>query len=111
MEILGTCGLICSQCPAYIAHNTNDDVLRGETAIEWSRLYGADIPASAIDCTGCRETGVKITHCEDCPVRLCAIVQQVATCAECDLYSCATLDKFVEFIPQAREKLEALRKK
>jgi hypothetical protein len=110
MEIIGSCGLVCSQCPAYIAYQTDDDALRKETAAEWSKMYGADIPAEAINCTGCRAEGVKIGHCAECAVRLCAIKKDVVNCAECAEYSCATLDKFIEPIPQASEKLEEMRR-
>jgi len=110
MEIIGSCGLVCSQCPAYIAYQTDDDALRKKTAAEWSKMYGADILAEAINCTGCREEGIKVSHCAECPVRLCAIAKNAANCAVCAEYSCATLDKFVEHIPQAREKLEDVRR-
>ncbi len=107
--IIGSCGLVCSECSAYLAYINDDDDLRQKTSAEWSKMYGAEIPPEAINCTGCRLEGVKISHCAECPVRLCAIEKEVDTCADCELYSCSTLDKFVEYIPQARQKLEELR--
>lgn len=110
MEIIGTCGLICSECPAYLATINDDDDLRAKTAEHWSKIYNADIKAKDINCSGCRAEGVKFNHCNSCPVRLCAIDKGVDNCAFCEDYSCETLDKFVEYIPQARKKLEELRK-
>lgn len=110
MEIIGTCGLVCSECPAYLATKNNDNELRIKTAEHWSKIYNADIKPDDINCEGCREVGLKFNHCMECPVRLCGIKKKADTCAECSEYSCETLDKFLEYIPQARIKLEELRK-
>jgi hypothetical protein len=107
--IHGSCGLICSECPAYLSNLNNDEELREKTAVEWSAMYGAEIPAAAIDCTGCREVGAKIGHCSECDVRLCAIQKDVATCADCADYACETLNKFFEFVPEVKENLDTLR--
>jgi len=40
---LGHCGIDCASCPAFIAHRDNNDSLREETAIQWSKQYQADI--------------------------------------------------------------------
>lgn len=109
MEIIGSCGLVCSECPAYIAHYSGDDTLRAKTAKEWSKMYGAEIKAGDIDCTGCRLEGVKISHCSECAVRLCAIDKNVKNCAECNEYICSTLEEFLGFAPEAKKKLTELR--
>jgi len=36
-EMLAYCGLVCTDCNAYIAKQNDDDELRRKTAEEWSR--------------------------------------------------------------------------
>jgi hypothetical protein len=108
-EVLGPCGLICSECPAYIAYLNDDDDLRKKTAVEWSRLYSSDILPEDINCTGCLQEGIKNKHCDECNIRLCSLRKKVATCADCILYSCEVLDEFLKYVPQARQKLETLK--
>lgn len=110
MDIIGTCGLICSECPAFIATKNNDNDLRVKTAKQWSKIYNAEIKPEDIICDGCREQGLKFNHCKECPIRICGIKKETPNCAQCAEYSCEVLDKFVEYIPQARAKLEELRK-
>lgn len=107
-KIYGSCGLICSECPAYIACITNDQKLRENTAKEWSEIYQAEIPADSINCTGCRQQGVKIGHCSECKIRLCAINRKIETCCECSDYPCAILQEFFEHVPEAKQNLERM---
>ncbi|MFC2078329.1 DUF3795 domain-containing protein [Candidatus Bipolaricaulota bacterium] len=89
--LMGCCGLVCSDCPAYIAKTTDDDALRAKTASEWS---GPDGPASIeeINCDGCTTPGgVRYKHCEVCKTRLCATSRGFAMCAECQEYACDEL--------------------
>jgi hypothetical protein len=109
MKMIACCGLDCADCNARTAFITNDDSLREKTAAEWSALYGADIKSEHINCTGCREPGVKVPHCENgCFMRKCAIGKGVATCAQCTDYPCAELSSFFAYVPEARANLEAL---
>lgn len=104
----GSCGLICSECPANIAYITNDQKLREKTAKEWSEIYQAEIPANAINCTGCRQQGVKIGHCSECKIRLCAIQREIETCRECSEYPCEILQEFFVHVPEAKQNLDRM---
>ena len=42
-KIIGICGLICSECPAYIATKKNDDGERKKVAEIWSKEFSSDI--------------------------------------------------------------------
>ncbi|MCF7912902.1 MAG: DUF3795 domain-containing protein [Candidatus Cloacimonetes bacterium] len=107
-KIIAPCGLICSECPAYLAQLNDDDVLRKKTAVEWSEMYGGEIPPEAINCTGCLEDGIKISHCEECHVRACVMMKRVSHCTECVLYPCNKIEEFHGKVPEAKRSLEEL---
>ena len=110
-KMIAKCGLVCSECPAYIVTQNNDDALRAETAKKWSEMFKADIKASDINCDGCQSESARLfSYCQTCEIRKCARKKQVATCADCPAYSCAKLDKFLADVPEARKVLEDLRK-
>jgi len=107
-RIIAVCGLICSECPAYLAHINDDDQLRLKTSREWSEMYGAEIPPEAINCSGCMEEGVKITHCDECNIRNCALLKHINNCSECVLYPCEMIEKFHQNVPDAKKTLADL---
>lgn len=107
MKMLGYCGIDCGGCPARKAYLEDDDDLRRETAAMWSRMYGAEISAESINCTGCRGEGIKFAHCESgCEIRKCAMPRSIANCGECTEYPCERITGFFEFVPEARANLE-----
>jgi hypothetical protein len=109
-KIIAKCGIVCSECPAYIATQKSDDVLRAETAKKWSAMFKSDIKPSDINCDGCQsETPRLFSYCSTCEIRKCARAKKVETCAACPDYSCAKLDAFLAQVPEARKVLEELR--
>jgi hypothetical protein len=110
-KIVAKCGLACSECPAYIATQKNDDALRAETARKWSEMFKADIKPGDINCDGCQSESPRLfNYCSTCEIRKCARARQVATCAACPEYSCKKLDDFLAQVPEARAALEEIRK-
>jgi len=111
-EMIAYCGLDCGTCNALIATQRNDNELRKKVAEEWSKAFGHPMKPEDINCTGCTTPqGVHIGYCESmCEVRKCAKPRQVATCADCSDYACAKLEGFFKMAPQAKTKLEGLRK-
>jgi hypothetical protein len=109
-KLIAVCGLDCATCDARIATIANDDALRTKTAEAWKVQFNApDISIEMINCTGCREPGVKLAHCEQCEVRNCAISKNYQTCAECDeLENCPTVNKIHQFAPEALKNLKSL---
>ncbi len=104
------CGLECSQCPAYVAAQTDDNRLRAETAQLWSKEYNIEVNPEGINCDGCKsDSGRLINHCSVCKIRKCGIEKQVSTCAHCDDFACDTLNKFFAVVPQAEENLIVIR--
>lgn len=110
-RIVGACGIVCSECPAYIATQTSDDALRAKTAREWSAMYHADIQPKNIHCDGCPGDGPRLfAHCLECGIRACARGRKLVTCASCPEYACQKLQDFFAMVPQARKTLDGLRK-
>ncbi|MCK5115353.1 MAG: DUF3795 domain-containing protein [Candidatus Aegiribacteria sp.] len=109
-RIVGSCGIICNECPAFIAYRTDDQELREKTAKDWSKMYGAQIGASDINCVGCQATeGVQITHCAECDIRSCSQqTHHIANCGLCSEYPCERIEKFFEFVPSCREVLDEI---
>jgi hypothetical protein len=109
-KLIACCGLNCAACDARIATIANDNELRSRTAEKWKTQYGAsEITPEMINCTGCREEGVKIGHCAECEIRNCAISKDFGTCADCDkMESCALLVNLHQFVPEALENLKSL---
>jgi hypothetical protein len=110
LEMISHCGLVCSDCPAWIAGRTGDDELRRKTAAEWSQMYGAAIEAADIDCAGCLPAGGRhFHHCGECAIRACGIARGTDNCGLCGEYpSCATISGFLEMVPSAKAVLDAL---
>ncbi len=111
-EMISYCGLVCTGCPAFIATQANSDEERQRVVEKWS---SEQFPLSAedINCDGCLSTDKRLfKFCNDCEVRVCAVDKGVANCAHCADFACAKLDKLWEMInnPEARERLEAMRK-
>jgi len=111
-KIIAYCGITCSDCPAYIATQKNDDALRAETAKKWSEMFKADIKPADINCDGCPSDSSRVfNYCAICEIRKCAREKKVSTCAACPEYACEKLEKFLAQAPEARKTLEELRKK
>jgi Protein of unknown function (DUF3795) len=110
MNIISNCGLICTECPAYIALKTDDEDLRIKTSVQWSKMYGADIKPEAINCSGClADSGTLFHHCNVCKIRACCREKAVANCALCADYDCELISEFFGFAPEAKNILEEIR--
>ena len=110
-ELLAACGLDCTVCPAHQAYVHDDPELRRRTAEEWSRAFNAAIRPEDIFCSGCRaEEGPKIGHCNECPVRRCAIDRDLPNCGECGDYPiCETIAGYLKMMPpDSRARLDAV---
>jgi hypothetical protein len=110
MEMISYCGLLCNECPAFLATQDNDDSLREKVAKKWSKMFGFDLKAEDVNCDGCQSGSERlIGHCQTCAIRKCGMEKQMKNCAHCDDYGCQTLESFIQYIPHARKKLEQIR--
>ncbi len=105
-QIIAYCGLICTECAAYIATRENDTEKLQALALEW---YGVENDATFCECDGCITDGRKNKWCGECAVNACAKEHGVTNCAHCDEYGCETLTAFFGDAPDAKTNLERIR--
>jgi hypothetical protein len=111
-KTIAICGLICTDCPALIATQKNDDEERKKVAERWSTEKEILKPED-INCDGCLTVGERlIKFCKVCEVRRCGFEKNVENCAYCDEYACEKLSKLLEYIqaPEAKATLEEIRR-
>jgi hypothetical protein len=108
-KLIACCGLDCATCDARIATIANDDELRARTAEKWKVAFNPDITPEMINCTGCREPGVKFAHCSECEIRNCVKSKGFETCADCEkLENCDLLVNIHQYLPEALTNLKSL---
>jgi hypothetical protein len=108
-RIVAVCGLICTDCPAYVATQADDRAALERVAAEWRQAYNApNITVESVICDGCLDGGRKCGHCAECDIRACGIARGVANCAHCSDYGCEKLQRFFGFAPQARATLDEI---
>ena len=109
-KLISCCGLNCATCDARTATINNDDDLRKATAEKWRVAYGApDLTFDMINCTGCREEGVKFSHCEVCEIRNCAKSKGFETCGDCpEMDTCGIVAAVHKYVPEAIDNLRSL---
>lgn len=110
-KMIGYCGIICTDCPAYIATQNDDMEELQRIAARWRELFDPTVTAEGIICDGCLSDTRLSDHCGICPVRACAVDRAVITCAHCDDYACKTLTDFLPTAPaEAKDTLEEIRR-
>jgi hypothetical protein len=106
-KVIACCGLNCAACEARIATINNDDELRKVTAEKWKTIYNVpDMSPEMINCTGCREEGVKLGHWSMCQIRICAASKGFETCGSCnEMETCSLISPIHSFSPEAKNNL------
>ena len=102
-KLISCCGLNCATCDARIATVSNDDELRKATAEKWKKMYNVpDMSLAMINCTGCREEGVKLAHASVCEIRKCVKAKGYNTCGDCQIIeTCALVSPIHKAVPEA----------
>ena len=111
-KIIAYCGLVCSDCPAYIATQADDMEALAGVAAQWSKEYNATFTAESCICDGCTSGSERLSSYAasgGCPVRVCAVGRGVINCAHCDDYGCEKITHFFTFAPDAKATLERTR--
>ena len=109
-KMIAYCGIVCTECPGYVATQNNDYEALKQIAKQWTEEFGDPLTPEGCLCDGCMADGRKNDHCGECAVRACAIERGVVNCAHCDDYGCQTLTNFWKFVPETKATLEEIRK-
>lgn len=111
-EMIAHCGLVCTDCPTFIATRNDDDRARAKTADYYRQAYGFDLKPEEINCDGCISDGGKlIGYCQTCAIRKCCRDKGLDHCAVCDQQPCDKLNQFHEFSPEAKKCFDRLRQR
>ncbi len=97
-KIVAPCGIICTDCRAYLATKSNDFEKLQEIAEKWSseeQVYDA----TELVCDGCFSERLH-AFCAKCEVRSCAIQNGYRVCSLCPLYPCDRLNDIWNFITE-----------
>jgi hypothetical protein len=89
-RIVAPCGIVCTDCLAYLATQSNDMEKLQEVAEQWSsedQLY----EAKDLVCDGCFSDRLH-AFCTDCEARDCAIQKGYSVCSICSMYPCDRLN-------------------
>jgi hypothetical protein len=112
-KMIAYCGIVCTDCRAFIATQTNDRRLKEEVAKAWS-TEKEPLKPEDMNCDGCMVTGRRLhTFCATCEVRRCGREKTVVNCAYCREYPCAKLTTLWKSVTESKPKatLEGIRKK
>ena len=115
-ELIAYCGLPCHTCPILLATRESDIAkkldMRIQIAQQIEQHYGKKRrPEDITDCDGCRTEGARLySGCGHCLIRSCARERGIESCAYCNEYACEKLEEFFIKDPQAKERLEHIRK-
>lgn len=109
-KMISICGLVCTDCPLFIAAKYDDDTLRKETVELIAKKYGKNVLPEEINCEGCLgETEKLYKYSNNCDIRKCGFEKNIETCAHCSEYVCKKLALFFEMAPEAKESLEKIK--
>jgi hypothetical protein len=110
-SMIAYCGINCSECPAYIATQKDDDNERKKVAEMWAKQYNPNITIKDINCDSCTSSSKRLfSWCLECPIRKCGREKSVVSCAYCDDYAaCEKIAEFFKMAPNAKITLDKIR--
>jgi hypothetical protein len=114
--MIAYCGLLCDTCPIHRATLETDKSrqasMRMDIVAVCNEKYGMKLSlADVTDCDGCHtDTGRLFSACMACEIRKCAKRKELESCAACTDYPCEILEKFFQDDPDARSRLETIRR-
>lgn len=111
-RMISVCGLVCTECEAYLATQANDEAAKEKVAAKWREQFNAPgITAAYVTCDGCRAFDGRLGgHCLECEIRACGVARGFPNCAHCsDFDACQKLSGFLSYVPQARAVLQEIR--
>jgi hypothetical protein len=109
-KMIAYCGLVCTDCEAYVATQANDLAMLEKLAQRAREEWGmADATVESTLCDGCLANSDRMcSYCYDCAVRACGMERGMLNCAYCDDYGCDKLEAFWQMAPEARATLDGI---
>ena len=109
-KVIAYCGIICSDCPTFLATQKDDDEERRRVAELWTRQYGKEYRREDINCDGCLTKGPRVfSYCKICKIRGGGQEKRVENCAYCAEYPCEKLSKLFDEYSKAKDVLDNIR--
>jgi len=114
--LIAYCGLSCDRCPIHLATLEKDKsqqrFMRESIAEQCRKSYGMNLdPDDITACDGCSARyGRLFSGCLNCLIRQCAIRKNIESCAICYEYICEHLETHFSSDPEARDRLEEIRR-
>ncbi len=92
-RIMSACGVLCSDCPAYLG-DAKGVAHQKCTVVAWRTIYGLNETIENISCGGCLGPDDQLFHTSrTCKARRCCRSKGFATCAECRVEGCPDLER------------------
>jgi len=108
--MIARCGLVCTECEAYLATQRNDAGELEALVKKWGEMFGKELKLKDVLCDGCLSAAGRLcAYCYQCGVRKCAEERKLENCAYCPDYACETLTGFFQMAGKAKENLEKIR--
>ena len=97
-RIYSKCGFYCNYCPAYIDNSRTQEDREHGSAL-WEKYFGLHFKPDIVRCDGCQSTSPwktgNLLPDRTCPIRACAVYNEVVTCAQCSVFPCSEYSKRV----------------
>ena len=108
MSYISYCGLLCNECPLYIATKNNDLQAKERLAVECS-TESITFTAEDMTCEGCFcEKNDRSIMCGDCENRKCAKNKAVENCGLCSEYPCEIVERRLPVDSENRVRLDEI---
>lgn len=109
-KIIAGCGLLCSECPAYVATQAGNEEALAKMAAGAAAKFDREVKPEEVLCDGCwAESDRKCGYIAECEIRACVVERGLANCAHCGEYPCEKLTGFMESAPAVKEILDGIR--
>ena len=111
VEYISYCGILCNECPVFVATAGNDGKMKAKLAKEYSNERN-QFSIEDMKCYGCFWEGNKASKmCGGCEIRNCAEPKGVKNCGYCNDYPCSQINSHVPEGSENRNRLDAIKAK
>lgn len=108
MNYLAYCGMLCYECPIYIATKNNDLQAKKRLAIECS-TENITFTADDMTCEGCFwDKNDRSKMCGVCEIRQCAKNKSIDNCGACSEYPCEIIERRLPIDSENRVRLDRI---